>query len=414
MRNIAGPPVEGENFFGREAEIEIMLETLQDQNVLLLGPRRIGKTSFARAVMRRLQDQGWRVIECNVGKCSSEKDFTGKLIRAIKDVTRSWPGRQWDALRQNVTGFLNRIEAIGGTVPGGGGAKLGLRQGAEKEPLTVALEALRELGKTQERWLLYIDELPIMLYNILGKDGTDGCKASEAVDKVRNFLAWLRYEALGASAAQRWLITGSVGLDTLAQQNKISDMIQGIKHETLQPFSKAEAVAMLQKLAATYSEVGMNEQNAQALVEAVQWPQPYYLQLVFNHLRTLRRSKGLPAAELIEAAIEEALRPGQDNDLHHWRDRLFLQLGRRNGGHASALLYRAARIPEGERPELLFTTLQERMPDDDEDTQRELFSSLRDILIRDAYWWEEERDNVRRYRFRLELLRRWWVRKGRV
>ena len=52
MDNIAGPPVEGDNFFGREADINALRALLEHHDLLLLGPRRIGKTSIARALMR--------------------------------------------------------------------------------------------------------------------------------------------------------------------------------------------------------------------------------------------------------------------------------------------------------------------------------------------------------------------------
>ena len=40
------------------------------------------------------------------------------------------------------------------------------------------------------------------------------------------------------------------------------------------------------------------------------------------------------------------------------------------------------------------------------------FVILRDILQRDAYWWPDESSGHKRYRFRLEPLRRWWLRRN--
>ncbi|MCP4040931.1 MAG: hypothetical protein GY731_03100, partial [Gammaproteobacteria bacterium] len=39
------------------------------------------------------------------------------------------------------------------------------------------------------------------------------------------------------------------------------------------------------------------------------------------------------------------------------------------------------------------------------------FIRLRDILLRDAYWQANETETGKRYRFCLEPLRRWWVRR---
>lgn len=45
MKNIVGSPVEDGDFFGREAELAYFVDLLRQGNdILLLGPRRIGKT----------------------------------------------------------------------------------------------------------------------------------------------------------------------------------------------------------------------------------------------------------------------------------------------------------------------------------------------------------------------------------
>ena len=66
MDNIAGSPVEGENFFGRNDIAQHLRQILDHDDILLLGPRRIGKTSLARAVMALAHQQGWTTIEINV------------------------------------------------------------------------------------------------------------------------------------------------------------------------------------------------------------------------------------------------------------------------------------------------------------------------------------------------------------
>ena len=88
MDNIAGSPVEGDNFFGRQAEVARQVEILANDDILLLGPRRIGKTSLARAVMAALRAEGWLTIEVNVASCIDERGFLDKLDVALR---RRWP-----------------------------------------------------------------------------------------------------------------------------------------------------------------------------------------------------------------------------------------------------------------------------------------------------------------------------------
>lgn len=54
MRSSPGRWVQGNDFFGREAELALLSERVADGNhVLLTGQRRMGKTSLARELGRR-------------------------------------------------------------------------------------------------------------------------------------------------------------------------------------------------------------------------------------------------------------------------------------------------------------------------------------------------------------------------
>ena len=46
-----GPPVIGEDFFGRWNELKKAEVLIQDNNLMLAAPRRVGKTSFARRLI---------------------------------------------------------------------------------------------------------------------------------------------------------------------------------------------------------------------------------------------------------------------------------------------------------------------------------------------------------------------------
>jgi uncharacterized protein len=378
MDNIAGPPVEGENFFGREAEVASLWETLQDHDVLLRGSRRIGKTSVARAVMK-VAAQG-----------------------------KSWVAKAFAEISENVAELLRRVQTVRVPVPGVGslGVELGTASGEGWSD--VASDTLRLLGKAQDRWLIYIDELPIFLFNIIANDNAAG------VQRVRRFLDWFRNDVRGMPECRqvRWLVTGSVGLDTLVQRHRMADTINSLKHESLEPYTAGVALEMVQRLAQRY-DVHFNAGEALIFVRAVQWSQPYYLQLVFNFLQLIQ-STGRPPGQLIADAVEKSVQPGPDNDFHHWEERLFTQLGDADGSHAVALLVLAAQDPNGARPEVLLAEIQRRMPDDTADKHRHKFIEIRDILQRDAYWWPDETGGHRRYRFRLELLRLWWVQRQKL
>ena len=409
MDNVAGTPVQGTNFFGREAEAEALAAALVDHDVLLLGPRRIGKTSISRAVMELVRAKGWRTIEINVASCGDERSFLEKLDEALKPELASLGAKIIGSIGNAMSGVTSRIKSLKIPVPGAGTFGVELNNGIDSEDWTkVGSELLRLIGQVEQRWLVYVDELPIMLFAIMRNDPSNG------VQRVRRFLDWFRNDvrALPGAQAVRWLVSGSVGLDTLVQQHGMADTINSLSHRSLPPYSEQVAVDMLNTLAKSYS-VELEPSDASTIVAALSWPQPYYLQIAFNYLRELvKEHPATKPSDLIEPAIAKMTEPGSDNDFHHWEKRLMQQLGHDNGGHARALLTIAAKDPHGARPEMLLAALQERMPTAPPDDVLAVFIDLRDILVRDAYWWSDLNLEAKRYRFRLEPLRRWWIRRN--
>ena len=60
MNSSTGRWVSGDNFFNRERELQILETRVRDGNhILLTGQRRMGKTSIAQELGRRLEAEGW-------------------------------------------------------------------------------------------------------------------------------------------------------------------------------------------------------------------------------------------------------------------------------------------------------------------------------------------------------------------
>ncbi|MEL7630048.1 AAA family ATPase [Pectobacterium aroidearum] len=408
MKNIAGSPVEGANFFGREEETARLCGLLEYHDVLLLGPRRIGKTSIARKVMINLQQQGWNVLEINVATCQIEADFLNKLESALSPVMASMPQKIKALIGDKLVSLGNRIKKVNIPIPGAGSVGIDLSEREQDDWTNIANSLLHLIGQTQGTWLIYIDELPIFLFNLIKQDPTHG------VARVRRFLDWFRNDvrAQPENRGIHWLITGSVGLDTLVQEYGMADTINSLKLENLEAFPPEIAVNMLLELAKNY-EVVFSAESAQCLVDAVQWPQPYYLQKVFNELRSqLVTNTHVEMSSLIEQVINSLIQPGQDNDFHHWEARLKTQLKPSDAVYAREMLTEASLNREGATAQALLTVLQMQMLNATQDELKQTFIRLRDILLRDAYWRLDESSEVRRYRFHLEPLRRWWRRRN--
>lgn len=408
MDNIAGAPVEGRNFFGREREVTRLTDILLNDDILLLGPRRIGKTSIARAVMQKVRADGWRSIEINVASCIDELGFLEKLDNALRPELASLGVKVGSTISAALASVASRIKSIKLSVPGAAGIGVEIAGDTMEEWTKVGCEVLQLIAQVEQWWLIYIDELPIMLFNIMRADPVAG------VQRVRRFLDWFRNDVRGLPGAQsvRWFVSGSIGLDTLVQQHGMADSINSLSHQGLPAFKDEVAVDMLMALAGRY-QLALHADDARSMVDAIKWSQPYYLQTAFHHLRSLMAAHpGSGASTLIDAAVEIMVQPGSDNDFHHWIARLEQQLDHASAAHAIALLHVAANDVLGARPEALLHIIEERLPHLLPEDARRIFVNLRDILERDAYWWPDVSSGSKRYRFRLEPLRRWWIRRN--
>lgn len=401
MDNIAGPPVEGENFFGRNSIVKAFWQDLQHHDVLLLGPRRIGKTSLGRRVMRVATEHGWRAVEVNVAKCTDEKEFVEKLAKAFYVAASSWSSKSIDVIRSGLTELMGRVKGIRL-----GPVEVDLQDKDEAAWSVAAADLLRLIAQIKDPWLIYLDELPIFLFHMVRNDPNGGVK------RVRQFLDWFRNDVRSMPECKdiRWLVSGSVGLDTLVQRYQMADTINSFRHKGLKPFSPPEANLFLERLATSYG-VAFAPKDYGNLVNAIGWPQPYYLQRAFHNVRELLHEKGGNVGDVIDEAVARLADHDSDNDFHHYELRLALQLGKEDGAHAVALLKLACRDIKGTTPEVLVGEIQRRTLDLSPEEQEQKFIQIRDVLVRDAYWWCEESGGIRRYRFCLEPLRKWWLRR---
>jgi len=100
MKNIIGPPVEGEDFFGREKELNYVWQQIKDgNNFIFPSPRRVGKTSFALKLLEMAKKEGWDVISMNLEKINTELSFTESFVEVLKKQST------WEQIKEKGNGF---------------------------------------------------------------------------------------------------------------------------------------------------------------------------------------------------------------------------------------------------------------------------------------------------------------------
>ncbi|MBA2369872.1 MAG: ATP-binding protein [Candidatus Protochlamydia sp.] len=98
-----GDPVEGEYYLPRPDLSNLIRQFLENRvHIVLMGPRRFGKTSFVLNLLEQLQKEGYSCLFVDIFNITSYRDFLHQLLRAIRvrksfSVTlRSW----WDKTKR--------------------------------------------------------------------------------------------------------------------------------------------------------------------------------------------------------------------------------------------------------------------------------------------------------------------------
>lgn len=384
MKISVGNPVEGDDFFDREQEQVRAWRKLEGSHLLMLAPRRIGKTSLILRLCATARQHSRYAVHCSFAKCESESDCIRELFTAL-------------ATQQSIA---QRTKALFASIKSVKLGELGIEwHAASPEKWR---EAGEELGKAlsdgNDDWLVCIDELPVFIINLL-QQGEEGRR------KARAFLYWLRDLRQTHYRRVKWLLAGSIGLDTLAARLGLSDTINDLEPFPLDAFSEDSAKRFLGELANSYN-LQLDEGLRGTIVQRVGWPVPYYLQLMFGHLREESLEQSLaPDAAMVERVFEKLLGMGYRNHFDYWRQRLDEELGQPEAGQAALLLTQICRSPAGDARDNLAQVLGTVISDGE--ARDKTLNYLLEVLVSDGYLIERNG----RYAFRLEWLRVYWQRR---
>jgi ATP/maltotriose-dependent transcriptional regulator MalT len=87
IENVIGKPVSDQNFFGRHTELKELQAITEREHVLLLAPRRVGKTSLLHALAKRVDRDGSAIgVYASVAAATNETQFVQAVLNAIVDV----------------------------------------------------------------------------------------------------------------------------------------------------------------------------------------------------------------------------------------------------------------------------------------------------------------------------------------
>lgn len=388
--SIIGKAVTGRDFFGRDQELADLGKAVGSQHVMMLAPRRTGKTSLMLALTAQEQARGQATsVYASVAEAATELDFVRTVLHAAyeteegKSLRPGW----FESWRQRRKSRVKKVEVAGTSVE---------LDGIDPPWQQMAEEGFRKLMSSARPWLILIDELPALVLALAQQDPSGA--------RVRAFLHWFRNlrQLPAAEKSLRFVLAGSIGLDAVTRRYDAAESLSDLMDWRLGPFDRGTAERFVTSLAEAQGML-LVPAVQQRLLEETEWLIPFHLQVLVCELVRCKRSL-IPRLEDVDAAVEAAL----CHKLYFatWNERLHEVFGRADAEVARRVLTACAHPARGATSSTLQTMLAHAFPDPVERSDKQRW--IMDVLENDGYL---EPTSEQRWRFRSALLRRYWQRR---
>lgn len=389
MRSSTGRWVSGDDFFDRDRELRVLEARVRDHNrVLLTGQRRMGKTSIARELGRRLEGKGWFFLFADIEGATCAEDVVASIAAAVHPV-RSISSRLATEMRRWISESVEEVTALDFGVK----IRAGLDAGSWR---TFGEQLLGECATHDKPALLVLDELPIFLKRMLREPGGER--------RIDEFLSWLRgaLQAVGDGSLSL-IVSGSIGLGPLVHRLGIPYRINYLDSVRIGAWDRETSVKCFRRLAASY-DLRVEEGVAEAVYDALGIGIPHQVQSFFARLRDFAVMHGhssVTVASVGEVYDKELLGPSGQSDLSHYETRL--RDGLRDGNYSIAMEILAEAATQGAFTPAarsclgqMYAKVLDNMPGRISDTL--------EVLEHDGYLKAGERG----HRFPSRLLQDWW------
>ena len=335
--------VEGDRFFDRAAELDVLTARVQNgTHTLLTAQRRMGKTSLVRELLRRLAVEGrFDTVFVDLEDVGTAPDAVVEIGVQSRRVQGAW--------RRIKSGFANALREVGDRVDtlAVADVRLKLRRGIDAGSWRQkGDEVCAALAENDRPVVLALDELPILVNRMLKNH--DYCITSTGKQNVDEFLSWLRKNGQDYRERICLILSGSIGLEPILHQAGLSAHVNIFSPLDLKPWGAKTALDCLAALAET-CHLDLPLAARQEMCRRLRCLVPHHVQRFFDcldedlHLHG-RRHASLEDVERVYT--DEMLSVRGQADLDHYESRLKLVLGP-DGYRAAHDLLTEAAVNEG-------------------------------------------------------------------
>ena len=297
IKILAGPPVEGPDFYGRTKELQYAWEKhiLKGVSLLLSAPRRVGKSSFSKKMLKLAEEKGWKTLYLDLQGISAENDFVKLFKKEFK--SEGWWNKIGDATLK-LFDSIKDLEVVGN--------KVSIDSNVWRSD---AYGKIKQLIESAEEILIVIDELTIYLNHLLAQEN--------GKEKVEFFLEWLR--GFRQTTKARWILCSSVGIENFASMHQLSKHLNDLHSFPIGAFSKNEAKDFISRLDVD-KNVQFTEEHIQYILDKLVWHLPFFIQILVEKINFLICVEG---KQLSNDTIDEAYKCLiAENHFNTWDERL--------------------------------------------------------------------------------------------
>lgn len=374
-----GGVLEDADLLGRLETLERLREILGSGSCHLRAPRRYGKTSLLRKLVRTFGEQGQPCVFVDVSDSQRTSTFLLHLARAAVETPACCPGLL------EIPGLSNWPGREAGPIERSR-ASQALQAEIERSPWSFAgrlLEALGRLGA-----VLIIDEISVFLRSVHERDPQE----------ARHLLELLAHSRRGPTPT-RQVFAGSAGLSNYIRFFDLAPSLEGLTPLDVLPLSQGDGAVLAEELLYG-AELTPSPQAVAKMLEVVGEPIPYFLHALAGAVVEENPHHSPVTPEMVDRAYSQRILGDRGNNffrIYRIGEQPYPRPLRRA---AARLLMEIARAPEGATEATLRETFLRAAPE-----EQERFEPLLACLQEDFDLVPQDD----RWRIRSKVLRERWA-----
>lgn len=388
MKPNPGGIIKGNAVVDRKNEIDSIWSTLENQSVVLISERRVGKTCVLRKMEENPKDDWQPVLYWVEGK-EHPIDFVEGIYEKLLE--KGLLKNNFHKLKKMYTKYV-------------GGKHIGswdLPQIRENWK-TLLRSIVEDIVDSEHKVLVMLDELPLMLAKFIKTDGIGPLGTMTFLD----FLRGLRTE-FEASGKITFIFCGSIGIQLVIKGLKWNhgynaDPINNMRVISLSGMDEAGAYELCTALSENAPFTLDNKEKVFSHVCRETDRLPFYIQHVFKYF--YRSKEPAATVQSVDRAIASLI--DDKNDIGHFKhyvDRIKTYYSPEIRDIALLVLDRASRKDGFWQEDDIFRLVKSHLEVDDESIMDAL-----GLIWSDHYVVRQVKDSERFYKFRYSLLKKWW------